>query len=184
MTFSPRRFWLPAIAVPFSGLLMCLERTFHTQNILTLTNDVLNFPASTAYYDLTIRMGRGNHVYPFPGWPDRGLYLALVAICWYLVGVELDFHLLQRIAAKGRFFRVSWTIIAVSLQLLIIGLACLFTMEAFQQKPGERFDAMAIAFAVVFLLWFQLTAVRFWKARQTSNIPQLQSRQETTTDHR
>ena len=169
MTFKPRRFCLPAIAVLFSGLLMWLEVIFHTQNILGMANDVLNFPASTAYYYLTIHMGRGNYLYPFPGWPDRALYLVLVGLCWYLVGIELDFRLLQRTAARLRLLRVTWVIISVCLQVFVIWVFCFFMMDAFRQKPGERFEPIAIAYCLIFLAWFQTAALRFWKAQQKSN---------------
>ncbi len=165
MTLKPRRFWLPTIAASASGLLLFLENALHTRNFLNVLNEMLNLPAYIAFQHIA----PGRSFYGFPAWFDRGLYLTLVGLCWYLVGVELDFHLLRKVASKWRTFRFCWIAVAVGLQGFVVCVVWLFVAEVIQRKSVEPFDPVASAvFDLIALSWFQLAAVRFWRARGSS----------------
>lgn len=167
MTLKPRRFWLPAIAVCFSGLLIWLEKALHAQNFLNILNEVFNLPAFTIFiqFESGLYPDACQHCnFRFFGWLGSATYLLIVGLCWYLVGVELDFHLLRKIAAKGWIFRFCWIAIGAVLQGVVIWGACLFLIEVVRHKPPEPFDPIASAFFLLIeLAWLQLAALRLWR---------------------
>jgi hypothetical protein len=163
MTLRPRRFWLSAIAISFSGLLLWLGEVTYAQRYLYLLNEMLSFPAAIALAYLDPRAS----FYGYPRWFDKGLFLSLVGLWWYLVGVELDFCLLRKIATKGRILRFCWIAIAAGFQGVAIWVVCLFLIEAVRPRATEPFYLISsVPFFLIMLSWLQLAALRFWRARR------------------
>jgi len=105
---------------------------------------------------------QGHNVFGFRTWLTQFLFLSLVGLSWYFVGLELDFDLLRLLATKALLFRLSWFLIAVLVQVLGIALVTAAAAEI-GRHPNEIFN---VVFVLPTIVWLEAIACRFWRARR------------------
>ncbi|HEV2987553.1 MAG TPA: hypothetical protein VG759_03870 [Candidatus Angelobacter sp.] len=177
MKLKPYRFWLPATGVSVSALLFVLNRKIYAQGLFNFLNEMINVPAYAMFQLIPCYCGGsvGHYHGGSAPWLKPFLVLSLVAVWWYLVGLELDFQLLRRMAKRLRFLRHCWLVFAAGLQGLVIFVifAVIFAVireVAMHTSGKEPVDLVGIFLSVSYVLfligWLEAISFRFWRARK------------------
>jgi hypothetical protein len=163
LKLKPYRFKLPVVGIALAALLICFQHAFSNGGLVDVFNKLINFPASIAFNEL--RVFDGFHWNDLDSWYNRGLFLSLTGVCWYAVGLELDFDLLQRAAARLLLLRVCWLLIAAGLQFFPIYLLCLMVIVPPHREPLPINVYVLEGFTyLIVLTWVEGVAIRFWRA--------------------
>jgi hypothetical protein len=179
MRLGPYRFSLPAIGLSLSILLIGLENSLATRNLLYLVNDLINLPASIAFRAIPNCCFQGHNVVGYRTWLARFLFFSLASLWWYLVGLEIDFGLLRRLAARAPLFRLCCVLVSTLLQLLAMGTAAMIVI-AIARHPGNRtLDYLAGSLLFLFEIgWLQVIG---WRFRQAARVDASFRRQPEVT---
>jgi hypothetical protein len=169
MKLKPYRFWLPAVGVSVAALLLVLHLELDGQNLFHFLNEMINAPAYLVFQMLPCYCG-GFHGGSYL-WLKQFLVLSLVAVWWYLVGLELDFELLRRMAKRLRLFHHCWLVVAAGLQGLVIcatfGVIITVVIHIFGKQSLDLVgEFLFITYALFLIGWLEVTSFRFWRARQ------------------
>lgn len=166
MKLRPYRFKLPAIGIVLAALLICVHHAFDPAELTDGFNKLINLPAALVFNEL--RVFDGFYWNDLDSWYNRGLFLSLTGMCWYVVGLELDFDLLKRIAAGFPILRVCWLLIAAGLQSVAVYVLYGISGELkWSSGPAPIHVYFLIGFTyLILLLWMEGLVLRLWRAAQ------------------
>jgi hypothetical protein len=166
LSLKPYRFKLPVIGMTLAALLICVQHAFDPGELIDGFNKLINLPASLAFNEL--RVFDGFHRSDLDSWYNRGLFLSLTGLCWYAVGLELDFDLLRRTASRLLILRVCWLLIAAGLQIFAIYVLYGIVGELrWSSGPAPIYVYFLLGFTyLILLLWVEGLVLRLWRAAQ------------------
>lgn len=96
-------------------------------------------------------------------------FLFFVALWWYLLGLEMDFRLLERAAVRSVILRWAWFVAGAGFQFLAVYLIFVMTSE-FIHVISDVASAMKILWllAAISVAWFEFFSLRFFVAARNS----------------
>lgn len=182
-TLKPRRFWLPGIAVPLAFFLQWLDiaasqragPAFHgIIGAFRLLNEAIHLPAYVAWRSV----GFWNRVFSEQELLSLSncVFLAFVALWWYLLGLEMDFRLLQRAAERSVILRWAWFLAGAVFQFLAVYLVLLMARELLKVISDSLWSVTILwLLSIPVVVWLEFFSLRFLFAARNARrlVPQV-----------